>query len=90
MEKGRYAIIKIGQGNFILPYRNLDRIANSPVTGITLEDDTKITIGTNNLITIFGDFDIMNAIIESSNEPFYKVQKDEQGKIKMKKIGNDN
>ena len=90
MKQEHYVIIKIGESNFILPYRNLGHRTGDTVTTITLADDTNITVGTNNLITIFGDFDIINAIIEASDEKFYKAKKDEKGKIKMKRIGNSN
>ena len=86
----KYAIVTIGKSHFIMPVKNCCHHRGDDISSIILEDNTRLEIGTNNLIMVYGESDLMNAILESSSEKFYKAQKDKQGKAKIKKIANDN
>lgn len=70
-------IVKIGDGNYILPVKNYIHHNGDEVASYILPDDSKIETGVNNAIAIFGDSDIMDAIVNYADENFNEVVYDE-------------
>lgn len=89
MEKEKYAIITIGKSHFTLPVKSCSHNRGDEVSSVILEDDTRLEIGTNNLIMVYGESDLINAVLESSNEDFYQPEQTKHGKVMLKKITRD-
>ena len=85
----KYAIVTNRKSHFTLPVSNCTHNRGDDISTVILEDGTRLEVGTNNLIMVYGKSDLINAMLETSNEYFYQPKK-ENGKIKMKKITSDN
>ena len=85
----QFAIVTLGNSHFVFPIFNASHHLSDDVTTIHLKDDSKMTVGTNNLILFTGSSKLINAMLESGVEDIYAPEK-EKGKIKMKKIAIDN
>ena len=88
MLENQVALITVGEKNYTLPITDFNHKLGDELISITLEDETRLYTGTNNVIIINGDPEIMNAILNMGD--FYTPEKDTQGKIKVKKLTRDN
>lgn len=88
MLENQVALITVGEKNYTLPITDFNHKLGDELISITLEDETRLYTGTNNVIIINGDSEIMNAILNMGD--FYTSEKDAQGKIKVKKLTRDN
>ena len=88
MLEKQVALITIKKKNYTLPITDFNHKLGDELISITLEDETRLYTGTNNVIIINGDSEIMNAILNMGD--FYTPEKDTQGKIKVKKLTKDN
>ena len=88
MLENQVALITIGEKNYTLPITGFNHKLGDEFISITLEDGTRLHTGTNNIIIINTDSEIMNAILNVGD--FYTSQRDDRGKIKVKKITQDN
>lgn len=82
-----YALIKIASKYYLLKIKN--NSINEKIVTITLEDNTKLTIGLENIIIMNNESEIINEILENSNET-YTIYKGNYEKPLVKKLSKDN
>ena len=85
----KIAIITVGSNQFVLPISEATHNLGDDIMTIILPDGASLKVGTNNIIIITGNSDIINAMLSMVNTNFYSPAEDEKGKVKMKKITPD-
>ena len=50
----KYAIVTIGKSHFTLPVSNCTHNRGDDISTVILEDGTRLEVGTNNLIMVYG------------------------------------
>ena len=82
-----YALIKIASKYYLLKIKS--NSINEKIVTITLEDNTKLTVSLENIIIMNKESEIINEILENSNET-YTTYKGNYEKPLVKKLSKDN
>ena len=86
-ESTKEIILTLGTSHYILPFKDYYASSASPTAAsVTLNDDSQIETNTNNIILVTNRSELIDAILKSNSENFYKSEQTKYGKIKMKKI----
>lgn len=89
MSESKYAIITIGDNHFVLPISNSSHNRGDDIMSVSLKDGTRLEVGTNNIIVVIGESEIMESMLKMVDTNFYSPEVDDKGKVKMKKITQD-
>ena len=86
-ESTKEIILTLGTSHYILPFKDYSASSASPTAAsVTLNDDSQIETNTNNIILVTNRSELIDAILKSNSENFYKPEQTKYGKINMKKI----
>lgn len=86
-ESTKEIILTLGTSHYILPFKDYSASSASPTAAsVTLNDDSQIETNTNNIILVTNRSELIDAILKSNSENFYKPEQTKYGKIKMKKL----
>ena len=86
-ESTKEIILTLGTSHYIFPFKDHSASSASPTTAsVTLNDDSQIETNTNNIILVTNRSELIDAILKSNSENFYKPEQTKYGKIRMKKI----
>ena len=86
-ESTKEIILTLGTSHYILPFKDYSASSASPTAAsVTLNDDSQIETNTNNIILVTNRSELIDAILKSNSENFYKPEQTKYGKIRMKKL----
>ena len=85
----KHAILTIGANHYVMPITAYHHNRGDDIVSMTLQDETKLKISTNNAIIVTGESDFISAILETSEEKFYQPEQTKHGKIMLKRITKD-
>lgn len=85
--KSRKIILTLGTSHYVLPINNITYSNN--IANVTLTDETKIETSVNNVILVTDSSKIIESILKSNTEKFYKPDECNHGTVLIKKIDND-
>ena len=89
MSENKYAIVTVGNNHFVLPINNSSHNRGDDIMTVTLKDGVRLEVGTNNIMIITGESEIIESILKMVDTNFYSPEIDNKGKVKMKKITQD-
>lgn len=80
-------ILTIGASHYILPCKDYSAsVRSQTAVSVTLNDGSQIETNTNNVILVTNRSELIDAILKSNSENFYKPEPTKYGKVKIKKI----
>lgn len=86
----KHVILTIGSNHYVIPITSYHHNRGDDIVSMTLTDETKLKAGTNNVIIVSGESDLINAILEMPEEKFYQPEQTKHGKIMLKRINKEN
>ncbi len=84
--ENKKVILKIGNNHYVLPIISYYHNRGDEIVNIKLKDGSRLVTSTNNAVFLVGESNIINAILESTNEEFYQPEQTKHGKTIIKKI----